>query len=444
MTPSPSSDAWSLAARLARRTGFGATGAEVDAILARGPAAHIRAILAADPAQDPGAKSTPPPTFDKVPAAGKGADQQARKARNAALRAQLTELAGWWVRRMAAAQSPFGEKLTFLWHNHFATSASKVRQAPLMLAQNRKLRTLGRGDFHTLASAMLTDAAMLYWLDGEANTKAAPNENLSREFMELFALGHGDGYTETDVREGARALTGWSIRYTDGTTYLDPSRFDAGTKTFLGVTGDLDAAAYCDAVLARPASGPFVCGRMYRQLVSDDAPSAPVLEAITAAYGPTRSLTGMLTTMLAADDFAAKASTSVVSPVEWLIGLVRALKIPLDGPAGDRTVTKLLGVLKQLGQVPFYPPNVGGWPSGQAWLSTSAAELRMRTAAALVRQADLDALRTAPASGRLDALAHLLGLATWSDRSKAVLQQNISNLEQLITVAVNTPEYLTN
>lgn len=443
MTPSPSSDAWSRAARLARRTGFGATGAEVDAILARGSAAHIQAILTADPTQDPGAKATPPPDFDKVAAAGKGADQQARKAHNTALRAQLTELAGWWVRRMAAVQSPFGEKLTFLWHNHFATSASKVRQASLLLAQNQKLRTLGRGDFHTLASAMLTDAAMLYWLDGEANTKAAPNENLSREFMELFALGHGDGYTETDVREGARALTGWSIRFSDGTTHLDPARFDSGTKTFLGVTGDLDAAGYCDAVLARPASGPFVCGRMYRQLVSDDAPATPVLGAIATAYGPTRSLAGMLTTMLAGDDFAAKASTSVLSPVEWLIGLVRALRIPLDGPTGDRTVSKLLGALKQLGQVPFYPPNVGGWPSGQAWLSTSAAEIRMRTAAALMAKADLDAVRAAPAASRLDTLAHLLGLASWSNRSKAVLQQNVSNPEQLVTVAVNTPEYLT-
>ena len=112
---------------------------------------------------------------------------------------------------MIAVDQPIHEKLTLLWHNHFATSARKVRVAAYMAAQNQKLRTLSLGDFRTLAYAMLTDAAMLRWLDGQSNTAKAANENLSREFMELFALGHGNGYTEADVREGARALTGWVI-----------------------------------------------------------------------------------------------------------------------------------------------------------------------------------------------------------------------------------------
>ena len=124
----------------------------------------------------------------------------------------MTELSDWWLRRMVAVQQPIHEKLTLLWHNHFATSAEKVRFAAHMAAQNQKLRSLSLGDFRTLAYAMLTDAAMLHWLDAQTNTAKAPNENLAREFMELFALGHGNGYTEDDVRQGARALTGWVIR----------------------------------------------------------------------------------------------------------------------------------------------------------------------------------------------------------------------------------------
>jgi uncharacterized protein (DUF1800 family) len=429
---------------LARRTGFGATGRDIDAIVAQGASAYLRSIVAADPTRDPGALTTPPPDVQRIPGVGKAADKRAREARNAEIRAQLGQLVTWWLRRMVTVQNPFGEKLTFLWHNHFATSATKVRQAGLLLAQNQRLRTLGRGDFRSLAYTMLTDAAMLYWLDGESNSAAAPNENLSREFMELFALGHGDGYTETDVRQGARALTGWAIDYTTGSTYLEPARFDDGTKTFLGVTGDLDAAGYCDAVLSRPASGPFVCGRMYGQLVSDDPPSATVLQTISGGYGPGRSLSGMLTAMLSAEDFTAKMSTTVVSPVEWMVGVVRTLRVPVDGPAGEKVVATMSSTLNQLGQLPFYPPNVGGWPAGQAWLSTSAAEIRMRAAAALMRQADIEVVRSASAATRLEVVAHLLGIAGWSDRTASVLKQNVSNPAHLVTVAFNTPEYLTN
>src|ERR1700756_3177680 len=132
----------------------------------------------------------------------------------------------------AAAHS---RKLTLLWHNHFATSAEKVRDAAHMAAQNQKLRTLSLGDFHNLAYAMLTDAAMLRWLDAQTNTAKAPNENLAREFMELFTLGHGNGYTEDDVRAGARALTGWVID-PDGRTSMSPKRHDASAKTLFGIT----------------------------------------------------------------------------------------------------------------------------------------------------------------------------------------------------------------
>ena len=155
-----------------------------------------------------------------------------------------------------------------------------------MAAQNQKLRTLALGDFRSLAYAMLTDAAMLRWLDGQSNTAKAPNENLAREFMELFTLGHGNGYTEDDVRDGARALTGWVIG-ADGRTSMIPKRHDDSAKTLFGLTGNFDAAEFCDTVLAHPSrrnTSPDVCGsnwpptirRRRRRLTGSSRPTDPV------------------------------------------------------------------------------------------------------------------------------------------------------------------------
>jgi len=405
-----------------------------------GTAKYLSMILAADPTKDPGAIATPTPDFAALDRPTKGTDLATRNAQNKAIVGQLAELAGWWVRRMVAVEQPFNEKLTFCWHNHFATSAAKVRYPQRMLAQNEKLRAAGRGDFRPLALTMLTDAAMLDWLDGQQSAVGAPNENLSREFMELFALGHGDGYTEQDVREGARALTGWRIN-PDGSTAVRPKLHDSGVKTFLGVTGNLDDIGYCDAILARPAASSFLVRRFYGQLVSDHPPTVAVLNACVEAYGSARSITAMLGAMLGSADFTASAGTIVINPVEWLIGAHRALKVPVpDQPAAK----KVMATLRGLGQLPFYPPTVAGWPSGSAWLSTAAADLRMTTAAALVKNADLDAVRSVAASSRVDAVAHLLGVPSWSARTAAVLSDATADPALLVTIALNTPEYLTN
>ena len=186
-----------------RRAGFGVTGSQVDAVAAVDWPAYLDDALGSNPDADPGAVATPMPALTALRPPGNGATAADRKQYNQQLSGQMTELSGWWLSRMVAVQQPIHEKLTLLWHNHFATSARKVRVARYMAAQNQKLRTLALGDFRALAFAMLTDAAMLPWLDGQTNTAKAANENLAREFMELFALGHGNGYTEDDVRAGA-------------------------------------------------------------------------------------------------------------------------------------------------------------------------------------------------------------------------------------------------
>jgi uncharacterized protein (DUF1800 family) len=423
-----------------RRAGFGATGPQVDAVVAQDWSSYLDRALGSDPDADPGAAATPMPSL-RPPGSppGKGATAAARMQFNRALSDQMAELSRWWLGRMAAVEQPVHEKLTLLWHNHFATSARKVRVAAYMAAQNQKLRTLKLGDFHTLAYAMLTDAAMLRWLDGQRNTAKAANENLAREFMELFALGHGNGYTEADVRDGARALTGWVIR-ADGQTSVEAKRHDKTPKTVLGRTGTFDAAGFCDAVLAHPNSPRYVAGRLWQQLASETAPSPQALDRVVTGYGPRRDLMALTKAIMTDPEFTGGQANMVNTPVEWLIGVVRTLQVRLDPPHRIRAVD---AALKTLGQQPFYPPDVGGWPHGQAWLSTASAGVRLLTATQLAQGGDLSTVEQAAVGDRIDATGYLIGVGAWSDRTVAALKPLVTTPPQLVAAAVNTPEYLT-
>jgi uncharacterized protein (DUF1800 family) len=435
---STQSGAWIGMARLLRRTGFGATGVQIDQAVKSGPAAYVQSLMTADFSADRGVRATPMLDTPVIASLPRGADRTAKLMRNEQTRRQLTQLTAWWIRRMVAAEQPFGEKLTLCWHNHFATSATKVRHANWLVRQNNTFRRLGRGDFGLLAQAMLVDAAMLDWLDGQKNTVNGANENLAREFMELFTLGHEQAYGETDVREGARVLTGWRIA-PDGSTALRERLHDDTSKTVLGVTGNLDQSGFCNAVLAQPASARHVATRCYLQLVSDTPPSKTTLDRLVEAYGPERSLHALFTALLTDPSFGAATQNSVANPVEWLVGAVRALKVPI---LDDAAAQRLAAVLRSLGQLPFHPPNVSGWPSGQAWLSTAAAEVRMHAATALTAAGDLSFVEAASVSHRIDAVGYLLGVGGWSDRTVGALKPFVSAPPRLVAVALNAPEYL--
>jgi uncharacterized protein (DUF1800 family) len=433
------SDGWITTARVLRRAGFGVTGQQVDAVAAQDWSRYVDAALAADPDADPGAVATPMPTLPTLRGPGKGASVADRKEFNQQIFGQMTELSQWWLRRMTAAQQPIHEKLTLLWHNHFATSAEKVRVAAHMAAQNQKLRSLSLGDFHKLAHAMLTDAAMLRWLDAQTNTAKAPNENLAREFMELFTLGHGDGYTEDDVREGARALTGWVIR-PGGEPTMVPKRHDHTAKTIFGVTRNFDAEGFCGLVLAQPKSPQYVAGRLWQQLASDTPPSPQALDRLVTAYGPGRNLGALTRAILTDDEFVGSRAAIVNTPVEWLVGVIRTLRVPVDTPARLKMAD---AALKSLGQRPFYPPDVGGWPHGRVWMSTASADVRMRAASQMARNGDLSTVEDTGAGDRIDAVGYLIGVGAWSDRTVTALQPLVRTPVQLVAAAVNTPEYLT-
>ncbi|WP_344809520.1 DUF1800 domain-containing protein [Microlunatus ginsengisoli] len=429
--------------RLVDRLGFSAGGGALAAAQRRGFDAIAVSLLHPSGA-DAGVAATPAPDVPLLPRPAKGAggrpDAAALKAWRKELREQQATLAIWWLDRLVAAAQPTRERLTWFWHGHFATSVQKVRSASLMLGQNETMRRLGAGDFGTLAHAMIVDPAMLIWLDGNDNTAAAPNENLAREYMELFGLGHGN-YTEGDVREAARALTGWKVDRATGTARLRPRLHDDGAKTVLGTTADLDADGFVTVVLDRPASAEFVASRLWARLVSADTPPSPDLrDTLLSAYGPGRDVTALLAAMVASEPFRATGTSLVKQPVEWLVGLCRSLGVrPSALAAGQRK--RLLAGLRGMGQLPFRPPSVGGWPAAGGWLTTAAALARMNTARLVVAAADPVGLAGSSAKTRADDVRRLLGVDRFSSRTANAIAQVADQPAAAVAIGAVSPEY---
>ena len=419
---------WTRTARVLRRAGFGASGAEIDAATSQGLDRWLDTALA----------DAPEPTYPTItvipPPADKASTEERQKYRQA-LADQGRVLLEWWLGRMLSSRTPVAERLTFGWHDHWATSISKVRFAAAMLAQQRTFRRTGLGSFTTMAKAMVVDPALMVYLDAQQNTKAAPNENLARELMELFTLGVGGGYTETDVKEAARALTGWRI--TDAGAVFEPKRHDDGVKNLLGVTGRLDAASAVDAILAAPAHPGFLATRWWRQLASPDAPPPDTLTRLTTAYGAGRDVRALVRALLVDPAFDRATGSVVQNPIEWVVGSMRTLKVATT----EQSIRLALGTLRSLGQVPLQPPNVSGWPRGQAWLSTASAQTRVRAAQQLVKNADLTPVANASAAARTDALAHLLGLDHFTQRTLTALQTAKGNPAALAAIALVSPDY---
>nr|BFE63561.1 DUF1800 domain-containing protein [Dactylosporangium thailandense] len=411
-------------AHLLRRATFGPTAEEVDAAESKGPAATLDALFS-PPDPDAGAARTPLPKLGPV-------------LNDKTDRAEQIRTAGtWWLDRMVQADHQVHEKLTFFWHGHWATSADKVKSGPLMLGQQQTLFRTALGDFATQVHAMLRDPALIIWLDGQKNTNKAPNENLARELMELFTLGVGH-YTEQDVREGARALTGWVVDQKAGTATLNAKRHDDKPKTILGRTADFDADGFADVLLAQPACPEFVARRLWLRYCSD----APIPQDVLDAAKTQKTTAAVLRSLLAADGHA----ELVKQPVEWLVGALRQLRIR-PGELPDAQRKQLLNALNQLGQVPLRPPSVGGWPAGAAWLTTSATQGRIKLAQTLAARAPqpvLDRLTAVPAAQRPTALARLLVIDAFTDRTLAALTPAANDARRLLTLGLASPEYAIN
>lgn len=417
-----------------RRAAWGVPGGAVDHAAANVEAWLDDALTSGD---DPGVRATPPPTFGALPEVTATSTREQKQARKDAMRQQGEQLLTWWLTRMLSAQRPVVERLTFGWHQHWATSLTKVRSAPLMLGQNELLRRSALGSVTDLTRSMVMDPALMIWLDAEKNTKAAPNENLARELMELFTLGVGGGYTETDVKQSARALSGWRVA-DDGTVSRDPKRSDPGPETVLGVTGTLTPQALVDAILASPSHPRHLATRWWHQLASSTTPSDDVLGRLMAAYGPGRDAKALFRAILTDPAFAASTGTIVASPVDWVMGSMRTLAVPVSADA----VTQVRATLRNLGQLPLFPPNVSGWPSGASWLSTAAAHTRAAAALRMAKAANLAGVADAPAASRVDAVSHLLALDHFSDRTREALALAKGDPVRLVATALISPDYL--
>ena len=354
------------ARHLLQRTGFGPTEAELREFA---PLAREEAVdrLLRESRRE---ASLAPPAFVDEPITPyykvRAMSAEERMAARRTLVAQAFELRAWWLREMLASPSPFTERMTLFWHGHFATSQQKVRANQLMYRQNVLLRREALGNFAGLLHAISRDPAMLVYLDNAGSRRQAPNENFAREVMELFTLGEGR-YGEQDVKEAARAFTGWSLDRETGEFMLRRQWHDGGTKVVLGRSGRFDGDEVLDILLARPETAEFVVAKLWREFVSP-APDAAQVRRLAALWREARyEVKPLMRALLTSEAFWEEGNRQslIKSPVDLVVGTMREYGMrPMD-------LRPAVFACAALGQNLFAPPNVKGWPGGEAWINAS-------------------------------------------------------------------------
>ena len=302
-----------------------------------------------------------------------------RKRQNEGIRDAFNNMSMAWMDRMAASPAQLREKMTLFWHGHFAC---RVRQPNAALSLHDTTRQHALGKFPDLLLAVSQEPAMLQFLNNQQNRKEHPNENFAREVMELFTLGRGN-YTETDVKEAARAFTGWGYDGQDNFRFREREH-DAGPKTFLGRTGNLTGEDVLKRILEQPTAATFLTTKIYRFFVND-VPNPAHIEPLAAAFRKSGyDIADLMERLFSADWFyePANMGTHIKSPVELLAGIRRTLNVKIDNGQ------LLLGYQKALGQTLFQPPNVAGWPGGRNWIDSSSLLLRLQLPAVLFKNAE--------------------------------------------------------
>ncbi|MEO8153198.1 MAG: DUF1800 domain-containing protein [Rhizobacter sp.] len=311
---------------------------------------------------------------------GRLADDEARKAARQQARAETIELAAWWLQEMRDTPTPLAERMTLFWHNHFATSMQKVQQPQGMYFQQQLFRQQALGSFLDLLHSVARDPAMLIYLDGAANRAQAPNENFAREVMELFTLGEGQ-YSERDIKEAARAFSGWTVDRQSWRAQLRPRLHDDEAKTLFGRTARFDTDSALDAMLEQPAAARFITTKLWREFVSP-TPNAASVERIASRFrGSGWRIDAALRDLLLSDEFWAPQTRAALikSPVELAVGTLRQFDIQLD------SALPLVAVTSRLGQMLFLPPNVKGWPGYTDWINSTSLLDRKRFTERLFR-----------------------------------------------------------
>lgn len=381
------------AAHLLERAGFGGTPEEIDRLAAMTPEAVVRWLVQYQKGEnshlppfdesgiyDPPVEPFPKSRADAVRIARANGEAMGVKVKSGGdrplqpvvnrffywLRADYLEVrraAQWWAQRMLTTRRPLEEKLALFWHGHFATSDEKVRDYRKMLRQLELFRKHGNGNFRDLLIGVAKDPAMLVYLDAGDNVKGRPNENFGREILELFTMGVGN-YTETDIREAARAFTGWT---NDSLNFVVKADLhDDGAKTFFGRRGQFDGVSIIDVILEQDVTARFIAGKLYRYFVREE-PSPELVAQLGKVFQDNHyAIAPLLTTIFLSRDFYSPPSytTQIKSPVQLVVSTYKKLGLTEIPGVPDFDVTT-----RELGQELFHPPNVAGWQGGRSWIT---------------------------------------------------------------------------
>ncbi|NQY93707.1 MAG: DUF1800 domain-containing protein [Campylobacteraceae bacterium] len=293
----------------------------------------------------------------------RGEQQKLRRARNQ----KAKEIQAWWYKMMLIPEYAFREKMTLFWHNHFVSEYRVVKDPNFMFQQNMLYREYSLGNFDTFVHKSSKDLAMLIYLDSNSNKKSHPNENYARELLELFTLGEGH-YTEEDVKEAARAFTGWRVNRKNMLFRKSKKFHDYSEKTFQGEQGYFDGEDIIDIVLKNDQTSLFIVSKLYKEFISTTINEKLVnqiaLEFRTSKY----EISKAVRLILLSDDFWNNKANLIKSPVELIVSLSKNLDLDLS----DKNFKFIIKTAKNLGQELFNPPNVKGWEGGETWIDSSS------------------------------------------------------------------------
>ncbi len=386
-TPLPASR-WNAqtAAHLLNRAAFGGTPEEIEAVRRKGLGPTVRDFLTVGPELSnlaPPDWAHPKNIRDLRMAARTAGDRVQQKEKQREMRRmqgqEIVDLRGWWLERMMYGPAPLLEKMTLFWHGHFATSIQKVKDSYWMWLQNDTLRRNAFGSFAGLTKKMSRDPAMMIYLDLEKSRPEHPNENWARELMELFTVGIGN-YSEQDIRESARAFTGYRVDMTSQEFRFAPMQQDQGKKTFMSASGALNGDDIIDTLVKQPACARFIGRKLWRFFVEDN----PTPETVEALAGRLRAhnfeIGPVLSELFNSAEFYSPRvmRAQIKSPVQFVVQTAKILETPLPAPMISQNG------MREMGQILFAPPNVKGWDGGKSWITTSTLLFRYNFANYLV------------------------------------------------------------
>jgi uncharacterized protein (DUF1800 family) len=418
---------------LHRRAAWGLAPGELDERLADGVNTTIDRLLDPDGAGVPAA-SDPWTSVDlSVPKSGRNPSTAQKAQIRQQVRRQGMAVIDAWLDHLVSTPRPLQDWMTWFWHGHFVSGLDKVKLPSLMVQQLRTFRALALAPFPQLVRAATIDSAMLQYLDGDTSTGEQPNENYGRELLELFTLGLGN-YTEDDVQAGARALTGWTVPRTGGPSQFVAARHDNATQQYLGLDNVHDVDTVVAAVISHPKCAPFIAGELAKAILGPSVDPGLVAQ-LASDYAASQLDTRELVRAILEAGSLGHGVEAVNEPVPWLVAAQRATggAIPTD---------QRLRLLRAAGQLPLYPPNVAGWPSGTTWFGASTVVARYDLAGLIVKNVpDGNPSLAAARTFDLDALADTLGHPEgFTPATKSVLSQLKGDPQGVLALALCSPD----